>query len=153
MTACLGLWLILATSAFAGVEKPIDLEEVPEELLANAREALPTATFSSANTEEEDGVLVYEIQGKLKDGRRVEVDLFPGGKIEEIEVEFTVDLVPGAVLAAVERKLPGFVPVYVEASHSASKKVMRYELVGKIGDQEMDIEVSADGRRIEVSDS
>ena len=62
-------------------------------------------------------------------------------------------MVPGAVIIAIEKKLPGFKPTYIEASHSASMKVMRYEFVGKLGDQSIDIDVSADGRRIEIADS
>ncbi len=83
---------------------------------------------------------------------RVEVDLFENRTIEEYEVEFTEAQVPGAVMNAIRQKMPGFRPTYIEASHSRSGKVTRYELVGTLGGQELDIEVSADGRKIEVAD-
>ncbi|WP_089728938.1 hypothetical protein [Candidatus Thiosymbion oneisti] len=40
----------------------------------------------------------------------------------------------------------------IEASHSRSLKAVRYEFVGKPGDKKLDINVSADGRTIEVAD-
>ena len=61
-------------------------------------------------------------------------------------------MVPGAVMKAIEEELPGFEPTFIEASHSRSLKVVGYEFVGKMGDGEFDIEVSADGRRIVVAD-
>ena len=48
--------------------------------------------------------------------------------------------------------MPGFTPSFIEASHSASKKVVGYEFVGELGGKQLDIEVSADGRRIEIAD-
>jgi len=74
------------------------------------------------------------------------------GHVRQIEIEYRRDMVPGAVLKAIERKLPGFEPNFIEASHSRSLKVIRYEFVGKPGDKELDIDVSADGRTIEVAD-
>jgi hypothetical protein len=112
-----------------------------------------TVTFVSANTETEtDGYMVYEIQGTFEDGRKVEFDIEPEGRIDEVEIEFSPDMLPGAVTKAIEAKLPGFTPTFIEASHSASLKVIRYELVGTLNGATMDIEVSPDGRHIEVSD-
>ncbi len=118
-----------------------------------ARDNQPEAEFYRAQIETEvDGTRVYEIRGRFKDGRQVEVDVFENGRIQEYEMEFTADEVPGAVRLAIQDKLPGFKATYIEASHSASGKVMRYEFEGTLGDQTIDIEVSADGRRIIVAD-
>ena len=139
--------------AIAGEEAVIPLNDVPENLLAVAKKLLPNAVFKTADIEKEtDGTLVYEIQGTLEKGRKVEVDVLESGKIQEFEVEYSLDLVPGAVIKAIEKKMPGFTPSFIEASHSASKKVVAYELVGMYGGKKMDIEVSADGRKIEISD-
>ena len=95
---------------------------------------------------------MYEIQGVLHDGRKVELDIAPDQSIAEIEVEFREDQVPRAVLKAIEAKLPGYRVSFIEASHTAEFKVVGYEFVGTLGGTEMDIEVSADGRWIEVAD-
>lgn len=153
---CLGLSalaLMLGPFAWAGEEKAIPLEQVPAEHRKIAQDLFPEVAFASVNTETEiDGTMIYEIQGRMPHGRRLEVDLFENGNIEEYEVEFTEDQVPRAVMKAVEKKMRGFRPTYIEASHSPSHKVLRYEMVGTLGGQELDIEVSADGRTIEVSD-
>lgn len=131
----------------------IDLDNVIDDNISSDYEALGDVSIVSANTEtENDGSFVYEIQGTVADGRRVEIDLTPRGRVEEIEIEFRLEDVPGAVLRSVETKMPGFQPEFIEASHSESLQVVGYEFVGKMGDDTLDIEVSADGRSITVSD-
>lgn len=148
-----GLALFAAFPALAGEEKSVELDKVPANVMEIARGKMEGVTFVSANTEtEDDGSVVYELQGTLPDGRKVEFDIDPEGEVQEIELEFKVGDVPGAVLKAIEKKLPGFKPHFIEASHSPSMKVTGYEFVGKMGDNDMDIEVSADGRRIVVAD-
>ncbi|MEE4379272.1 MAG: PepSY domain-containing protein [Candidatus Competibacteraceae bacterium] len=150
-------WMLsfaIISTAFAGEEKKVDLNQVPQQIIAAIEEKLPDSSLVSANTETEpDGGFVYEVQGILKDGRKFEFDAHENGEIQEIEIEFAEDMVPKAVMKAIEQKLPGFEPTYIEASHSASLKVVRYEFVGKFGDETIDIDVSADGRRIEIADS
>ena len=178
-----GLGFALTGAVRAGVEKPVELNEVPAKVMEVAKanfadlklvktntviidddsviddnlfvpyEILGDVTLISANTEtEDDGSMVFEIQGTVEGGRKVEIDIDPNGNVVEIEIEFKVEDVPGAVLKAVEKKLPGFIPEFIEASHSRSMQVVGYEFVGKIGENKMDIEVSADGRSIVVSD-
>ncbi|MCA9473111.1 MAG: hypothetical protein MRJ96_11225 [Nitrospirales bacterium] len=147
------LSVILTVPAMAGVETPIELSTIPETILTEAKLKFPDATYQSANTETEpDGGFVYEIQGIFKDGRKFEYDVYPDGVIQEIEVVFQESMVPGAVMKAIRRKLPGFIPTYIEASHSASMKVVGYEFVGHMGSHEIDIDVSADGSMIQVAD-
>jgi len=150
ISACV---LLVPLLAEAGKEVEVPLQEVPEGIMQAARRIEPEAEFHRAQTEtEEDGAKVYEIQGRLKDGRRMEVDVLENGRIQEYELEFTEAQVPGAVLKGIQRKLPGLKPTYIEASHSASGKVVQYEFEGMLGDQTIDIEVSADGRKIVVAD-
>lgn len=145
--------LVLAFPVMGGEEQVIPLEMVPSEILATARKLLPGALFESADVETEaDGLMVYEIQGTREDGRKIEVDIISNGEIEEFEVEFDLEQVPGAVLKAIDAKLPGFKPTYIEASHSASKKVLGYEFEGLFEGKKLDIEVSADGRKILLAD-
>ena len=141
------------SDAEAGKETQLDISEVPGALLVRAKGLVPDAVFSAAGIEiEADGTKVYEIRGVLEDGRKVEVDLLENGKVQEIEIEYTVDQVPGAVMNAIESKYPGFEPTFIEASHSASKKVLKYEFVGVQNGKELDLEVSANGRKIVQAD-
>ena len=147
------LALTIGSCAWAGEEKAMPLEQIPAEHRKIAQNLFPEARFSSADIEsEDDGTKILEIQGRMPDGRRVEIDLLENGSIEEYEVEFAESKVPGAVLKAVEKKMPGFQSTYIEASHSRSGQVVKYEMEGTLRGQILDIEVSADGRRIEVAD-
>lgn len=114
---------------------------------------LGTVEIISANTEtEDDGSYVFEIQGVMEVGRKVEVDILPNGRVEEVELEFMRGDVPGAVLNSVLAAYPDFTPDLIEASHSASMQVIGYEFSGPMGAETLDIEVSADGRTITISD-
>lgn len=132
---------------------PIDVDNVIDDNLNLAYEELGEVTMVSANTEtEEYGSFVLKIQGTAPDGRRVEINLDPNARVLEIEIEFMVEDVPGAVMQSVETRMPGFAPEFIGASHSASMQVVGYEFVGKMGEDTVDIEVSADGRNITVAD-
>ncbi|WP_424986105.1 hypothetical protein [Microbulbifer sp. S227A] len=139
--------------AVAKAPETIDDGSEIDDNLVLSYQALGAVSLAGANTETEaDGSFVYEIQGTTDDGRKVEIDIAPDGQVQEIEIEFTREDVPGAVLMAVARKLPDFVPRFIEASHSPSLQVIGYEFVGTLGEAQLDIEVSADGRHIAVSD-
>ena len=102
---CALLLILNCSFSIAGVETIIPLSSVPQNLLSEAEKLLPTATFNTANTEKEaDGTLVYEIQGTLEDGRKVEVDVLENGDIQEFEVVYSLDLVPRAVMKAIEKR-------------------------------------------------
>jgi hypothetical protein len=88
----------------------------------------------------------------LSDGHVAEFDVFPDGKIEEVEIIFPIGMVPGAIMKAIEKKIAGFVPTKIEATHSANMKVVGYEFEGTLNGQKIDLEVSADGRTITVAD-
>ena len=148
---CLAFFPLLA---FGGEEVAVPMHMLPPIIIHVAHQVQPDVIFHGAQIEtEEDGTEVYEVLGKRLDGKRVEVDILKNGDIQEYELEFTEAQVPGAVLMAIQKKLPGFQPSYIEASHSASGKVMRYEFEGTLGGQSIDIEVSASGRTIEVADN
>ena len=144
--------ILLVSFAIAGEEKVISINEVPSALLSKVKKTLPEVKFLTANTEQEKEYLIYEIQGVFEDNRKVEVDIFPNAKIEEIEVEFPSYMVPKAVLLKIEEKYTGFEPTYIEASHSKSMKVVKYEFEGIFDNNKIDIEVSADGRNIVEAD-
>lgn len=137
----------------AGVQEKIELDDIPKHIIDAIAKKLPKSKVISANIETEpDGSFVYEIQGILEDGRKFEFDAFENGKIEEIEIEFPQYMVPGAVTKAVQKQFPGFKPTFIEASHSASMKVARYEMVGTFQGKTLDLEVSADGSKIVIAD-
>jgi len=133
----------------AGKEIKIPFDKVPIKVLSQAQELLPSAKFKSANIEiEENEDIVYEIQGVLWDTRKVEVDVLENGKIKEFEIEFSLDLVPDVVIKTLKSKVPGFIPSYIEASYTSAKKVEGYEFEGELNGEKIEVDISADGRKI-----
>jgi hypothetical protein len=62
-------------------KQPIALEKVPADILKVAQEKYPDLVFETAFTEIEDGQPVYELKGKAKSGKMIEVEVTKDGKI------------------------------------------------------------------------
>ncbi len=86
------IWLIAITltffviTAFAGIEKEIPLNEVPDVVLKAAQKAVPGIVLTEAEVEKTPKGVVYEIEGIL-DGKEYEIEVASDGKVLEIEEE------------------------------------------------------------------
>ena len=86
------IWLMAITliffviTAFAGIEKEIPLNEVPDVVLKAAQKAVPGIVLTEAEVEKTPKGVVYEIEGTL-DGKEYEIELSSDGKVLEIEEE------------------------------------------------------------------
>jgi len=60
----------------------LELKDVPENVMAVAKEKLPGVTFETAW---QLGNGVYEVRGKAKNGKVREIDIQPDGTVVEIE--------------------------------------------------------------------
>ncbi len=67
-------------------EKSIPLSEVPAPALEAARAAVEGIVLTEAEVEEEDGQLVYEIEGHVN-GKEYEIEVTAEGEVLEIEQE------------------------------------------------------------------
>ena len=81
---------LLLLGACASNEVEVPLSEVPDVVLAAAREARPGIELTEAELETEDGVQVYELEGEL-DGVEYEIEVSPSGEVLEIEAEDAED--------------------------------------------------------------
>ena len=61
---------------------PMELKDVPPDIMKVAKEKLPGVTFDSAYKEPNGS---YEVRGKDKTGKIREIDIKPDGTVEEIE--------------------------------------------------------------------
>lgn len=61
---------------------PMDLKDVPPEIVKVAKEKLPGVTFDAAYREPNGSI---ELRGKEKTGKVREIDIKPDGTVEEIE--------------------------------------------------------------------
>ena len=86
------IWLMAITliffviTAFAGIEKEIPLNEVPDVVLKAAQKAVPGIELTEADVEKTHKGVVYEIEGTL-DGKEYEIEVSSDGKVLEIEEE------------------------------------------------------------------
>jgi hypothetical protein len=67
-------------------EKEIPLSEVPQEVLTAAELAVEGITLTEAEVEEEDGQMVYELEG-VANGMEYEIEVTADGKVLEVEQE------------------------------------------------------------------
>lgn len=76
------LFLLTNCSESIGERKePIALDKVPADILKVAQDEHPDLKFESAFTEIEDEQPVYELRGKTKNGKIIEVEVTKDGKI------------------------------------------------------------------------
>jgi hypothetical protein len=104
-----------------GTEEEIPLELVPLAVRTVAQQAADTfvdeAAITSASFDARGSVPVFELAGAGAGGQAFEVDVFPEGKIEAIELVLDVaEPLPDAVGEALAAYFPGFAPERVARS-------------------------------------
>lgn len=85
----LGLILACAlgtTAAFAEGDRHLSLSEVPDAVLAAAKEAVPGIQLSEAEVEETDKGRVYEMEGAAN-GKEYEISISEEGKVLGVELD------------------------------------------------------------------
>jgi uncharacterized membrane protein YkoI len=86
-------------------EEKVPLDKVPKAVLKAVQAKFKGAELVSAQTEKEDGKLLYEINLKHK-GQTVDVSVTPDGKIVSIERTIAAKDLPRPVAEAINRKYP-----------------------------------------------
>jgi hypothetical protein len=126
----------------------ISIDEVPPVALVAAQQAALGVELTEAGVDvDEAGVGVYEISGE-----GIEIDVTPLGVIVEIEEEISNEDVPGDVLEALERRVPGLSVTLIEKSLRKSVQVF-YEFSGETEDGNvLDVEISEDGGQVLIQE-
>jgi hypothetical protein len=62
-------------------KQPIAMDKIPPEIIKIAQDKYPDVVFETAFTEVEQGQDVYEIKGKAKSGKIIEVEVTKDGKL------------------------------------------------------------------------
>ena len=132
-------------------ETPVPLNQVPVWVLNAAKVAAtqsfgPTAVIVSAHTDPEGDFLTYEFVGAAPGILGFEIDIFPDGKLEEIEQVIPASMVPTDVLARLTTFFPNFQPTTVEKSTRPGANGLTavwYEFEGRLRGAEVDIEINA----------
>jgi uncharacterized membrane protein YkoI len=95
----------MAVGAEDNKEGKVSLDKVPKAVLKAVKDKFKGAELVSAQTEKEDGKLIYEIIIKDK-GQNVEVSVTPEGKILSSERTIAAKDLPRPVQEAINKKYP-----------------------------------------------
>lgn len=68
-------------------EIDIALSEVPANVITIIQDTLPGISLTEAEKEVKDGATIYELEGKLIDGKEYEIKIAEDGTIIKIELE------------------------------------------------------------------
>jgi uncharacterized membrane protein YkoI len=98
--------------------------------------------------ETEDGKLQYEVKITLKDGKRMELDVDPAGKILLTEEYVELAAVPAAVMSTLATKFPGAKATRAEKQTASDGKVT-YEIAFGAGEAKKEATFTADGAMVE----
>jgi hypothetical protein len=90
MRCVLSVLFVLSLSGGCGAkpavtDSAVPLAEVAPELMKVAQKTLPNVKFDSARKKKVDGEDVFEIRGKLPNGKIREVEVSVSGKVVEVE--------------------------------------------------------------------
>jgi len=140
---------LMFSFAIADDEK-VPVEKLPEAVKKAVKEKFPNATIIEATSEEEKGVVGYEVE--LKDGAaKMSVSLTAEGKIIEVEKTIVLKDLPKAVLDAVEAKFPK--SKLISAEEIVKDKQTSYEIQGKSADEkDFELEVDSKGKIVPDDD-
>jgi hypothetical protein len=119
--------------------------------LRTARHALPEARFESYEFEIENDRRVIEIAGTdLENGKRVEVDVYPNGRVHSISEAIDLDAVPESVRSAVRSELGRF--RVAQSLRSLRRDLdLYYEFAGFLSSgRPAVVEIRADGQDMSV---
>ena len=130
------------------------LDDVPAEVLAAAKAAQPTMTFTEAESEVREGRNYYDVGGRLPDGSEVELDMLQeptGWTVVETQRDIAFATTPKPVQAAIGGADPAFRPDRVIESRQ-NDGIVIYELFGpaREGAEPRKVEIKFDGRRAEI---
>ncbi|APH70369.1 hypothetical protein [Aquibium oceanicum] len=125
--------------------------ELARRALRTARYAVPDARFSTYEFEIEDGRRVIEIAGRnLENGRRVEVDVLPNGRIHSIDQAVPLDAVPESVRSVVRSELGRFRVAHTTRSLTRDLDIY-YEFAGfSQAGRPLAVKIRADGQDMSV---
>ena len=126
-------------------EQSLTFEELPENIADIVLALFPNIVPDEVEREEEDGVVVYEIEG-LNGEDEVSVEIAESGEVLELESELGLSAVPGlpeAVQEALSTTAAGAVIQEFKSKSRDGNQIYKFE--GILNDQELELSIAADG--------
>lgn len=150
LTLAVGAWTAVAaeekTEEKSAKEVAITVADLPAAVRATIDKEIPGATLNKIEKEEENGKVLYDIEGKLN-GKDVEMDIAADGKVLTREDTVSFASMPAAVRAAAEKYFGG--PGEYKASKEVEGDKAFYEVEGKKDGKKVTLKYTEDGKQVE----
>jgi len=115
--------------AQAPKSKALQLKDLPASVQKTVQETLKGGTIKTIAKEKEDGIEQYEIESTLN-GQSRDFNVAVDGRLLVVEEATTLDAIPAAAKAAIQRKATGGTVAIVETFSKPGKPLL-YEAVYK----------------------
>ena len=139
---------VLVVVAALGLVSPVFATECPPTIKAAIEKAHPGPKNLACKEEKEEGKLQYEVKITGKDGKEMELDVSPEGKILLTEEQVALDRVPAAVTKSLMAKYHDAKATAAEKQTNAGGKVA-YEIAFESGKEKKEATFTADGTLVE----
>jgi hypothetical protein len=127
---------------------PVSASPCPANVTEVVLKAHVGAVVNACKQETEYGKVQYEVKITAKDGKRMELDVDPGGTILLTEEHIELAAVPSSVMTAFAAKFPGAKATRAEKQTEADGKVT-YEIAFGEGAARKEATFTADGGAVE----
>ena len=144
LTCALGPTLLLSAGAALAGDKPVKLEDLPKAVQETIQQQSQGARILGTQTEQEDGVMLYELESVVGDHRR-DVLIDPTGQVVEIEVEVSLAATPAAVRAGIEKNVGSDEILKIESVARGDEKVYAYDVRVRAGAKKRGFRIAPDG--------
>ena len=141
ITSTFVLGVLAATVALAA-EKKVKMEDLPPAVQQAIKDNTKDATLLGVSKDVEDGKTEYEAETKVN-GHGKDITFDESGKLLAVEEETTLDSIPAAAKAAIEKQAAGAKIRKVEKITEGEKIV--YEAGLTKGGKKSEVIVAADG--------
>jgi hypothetical protein len=147
-----GVLAALLQSGFVQADdaKKLAPADLPQKIVQTVKARLPGAQITSAEKENENGGVVYDLE--MKDGgRKYEMDIKEDGTLVEIEKQVMDKDVPAAVTQAVKAKYPNATLreiMEVNKVEGTKETPQHYEVVISTGGKDKEVVVALDGKSV-----
>ena len=133
--------------AQASTPKALQLNDLPATVQQTVKETLKGGTIKKIAKEKEDGIEQYEIESALN-GQSRDFNVAADGRLLVVEEATTLDAIPAAAKAAVQKKVGGGTVTTVETFAKLGKPLL-YEAAYKDGKgKRHEVLVDADGKEV-----
>jgi uncharacterized membrane protein YkoI len=110
MLRALRLFTIVGFALVAAAAAPALAQEkgaeCPAAVRAGVEKEVPGATIRSCKAETEGGKTIYEVVAATGDGRKLELDVTPEGRVIQVEEKIALNALPPDVLKAMAARYP-----------------------------------------------